>query len=83
MGVKKQPDIQTCFVNTNATLDNNPIYQSNKQRLLTPRSESHLSMVASEASFAMAISDSKNMPHTSMGEPGSSVHIEYGQFVHL
>lgn len=33
MGVKKQPDVAPCFVNNTASLDNNPVYQVNKQRM--------------------------------------------------
>jgi hypothetical protein len=90
MGVKKQPDIEPCFVNTNVTLDNNPIYQSNKQRLVVP----NFAIVASEASFAMVMDASDNSNDMMMRsrtsllgeEPrqesqSSVVDNEYDQFV--
>ena len=82
MGVKKEPDIEPCFVNAKANLDNNPIYQCNKQRLVRPQSESLLSRSASEAESVDVLHIKNNhVSTTAVGEPQSAVDNEYDQFV--
>lgn len=64
MGVKKQPDVAPCFVSNTTSLDSNPVYQSNKERISKmahSQSETMLSAVASRSSLAMETSVTRSM----------------------
>ncbi|CAB9521827.1 expressed unknown protein [Seminavis robusta] len=93
MGVKKQPDIEPCFVSAKTSLDSNPVYQRNKERLAKSVSESHLSTAHSEAEFSFVagaqpmetsrstdnLSTLAVAPHQHHGD--DSHNSEYDQFV--